>query len=129
MTFYETGDVVTATYVADCTVEPLSYTIKATTLRSNGEIVSVQDYTWTAVGTTQTFDEVHEKLDADVYCVEVELTEATTSISRMSTSCFVISSSSSGTGGGSSVTGFTLLICISSMLLAGLFRIGRDENP
>jgi len=127
MSFYETGDVVTATYVANCTVEPLSYTIKATTFRSNGEIVSVQDHMWTAAGTTMTFDEVHEKLDADAYCVEVELTEGTTSISRMSTSCFVVSSTSSG--GGSSLPGFTLLVCLSSMLLAGLVRISRHENP
>ena len=127
MSFYEVGDTVTATYLATCTVEPISYSIKATTFRSNGEVVSVQQYDWTAMGTTQSFDEVHQKLDADVYCVEVELTDAVTSISRMSTSCFVVSTTGSGGGGGSSLPGFTFLLGLSAMLIAGLIRTNREE--
>lgn len=127
MSFYEVGDVITATYLANCTVEPLSYTIKATTLRSNGEVVSSQEYSWMAASTTQSFDEVHEKLDADVYCVTAELTESTTSISRVSTSCFVVSSTASGTGGGSSLPGFTFLLGISAVLIAGIIRTNREE--
>ena len=127
MSFYEVGDTVTATYLATCTVEPLSYTIKATTLRSNGEVVSVEEYAWNAAGTTQSFDEVHEDLDADVYCVSVELTEATTSISRVSTSCFVVSTTGSGGGGGSSLPGFTFLLGLSAILIAGFIRTNREE--
>ena len=127
MSFYDVGDTVTATYVATCTVEPLSYTIKATTLRSNGEVLSVEEYAWNAAGTIQSFDEVHEDLDADVYCVNVELTEATTSISRVSTSCFVVSTTGSGGGGGSSLPGFTALLGLSAILIAGLIRTNREE--
>ena len=127
MSFYEVGDTVTATYLATCTVEPISYTIKATTFRSNGEVVSAQEYMWTAVGTTQSFDEVHQKLDADVYCVEVELTDSITSISRISTSCFVVSTTGSGSGGGSSIPGFTVLLALSAMIIAGLIRTNREE--
>ena len=127
MSFYEVGDTVTATYLATCTVEPISYTIKATTFRSNGEVVSAQDYMWNAVGTTQSFDEVHQKLDADVYCVEVELTDSMTSISRISTSCFVVSTTGSGSGGGNSIPGFTVLLALSAMIIAGLIRTNREE--
>jgi len=127
MSFYEVGDTVTATYIATCTVEPLSYTIKATTIRSNGEVLSVEEYAWIATGTTQSFVEVHPDLDADVYCVNVELTEATTSISRVSTSCFVVSTTGSGSGGGSSIPGFTVMLALSAMIIAGLVTSNRRE--
>ena len=120
MTFYEVGDDVTVTYAINCAVEPTNYTLKATTTRaSNNEVVSVQEFSVVASSITETIDEVHIDLDADMYCVEVQLTEANHPQLDDASTCFVVSSLAVTPGGGS-LPSLGMLASLSVLLVAAI---------
>ena len=126
ITFYEVGDDVTVTYAINCAVEPTNYTLKATTTRSsNNEVVSVHEYSVLASSSTETIDEVHIGLDADVYCVEVQLTEANHPQLDDASTCFVVSSLAVTPGGGS-LPSLGMLASLSVLLVAA-FAGGRRK--
>ena len=126
MTFYEVGDDVTVTYGINCAVEPTNYTLKATTTRaSNNEVVSVQEYSVQTSSITETIDEVHIDLDADVYCVEVQLTEANHPQLDDASTCFVVSSLAAAPGGGS-LPSLGMLASLGVLLLTA-FVSGRRK--
>ena len=123
MPFYEVGDDVTVTYAINCAVEPTNYTLKATTTRaSNNEVISVQEYSIVASSLSEAIDEIHIDLDADVYCVEVYLTEANYPQLDDVSTCFVVSSQASSSGGGS-LSGIGMFASLSTLLIVAF--IGR----
>ena len=125
MTFYEVGDDVTVTYAINCAVEPTNYTLKATTTRaSNNEIVSVQEFSVVASSIMETIDEVHIDLDADVYCVDVQLTEANHPQLDDASTCFVVSSLATTSGG--SLPSLGILASLSVLLVAAYVG-GRNK--
>ena len=123
MPFYEVGDDVTVTYAINCAVEPTNYTLKATTTRaSNNEVISVQEYSIVASSLSEAIDEIHIDLDADVYCVEVYLTEANYPQLDDVSTCFVVSSQATPSGGGS-LSGIGMFVSLSTLLVVAF--IGR----
>jgi hypothetical protein len=123
MPFYEVGDDVTVTYAINCAVEPTNYTLKTTTTRaSNNEVISVQEYSIVASSLSEAIDEIHIDLDADVYCVEVYLTEANYPQLDDVSTCFVVSSQASSSGGGS-LSGIGMFASLSTLLIVAF--IGR----
>ena len=123
MPFYEVGDDVTVTYAINCAVEPTNYTLKTTTTRaSNNEVISVQEYSIVASSLSEAIDEIHIDLDADVYCVEVYLTEANYPQLDDVSTCFVVSSQATPSGGGS-LSGIGMFVSLSTLLVVAF--IGR----
>ena len=123
MPFYEVGDDVTVTYAINCAVEPTNYTLKATTTRAlNNEVISVQEYSIVASSLSEAIDEIHIDLDADVYCVEVYLTEANYPQLDDVSTCFVVSSQATPSGGGS-LSGIGMFVSLSTLLVVAF--IGR----
>jgi len=123
MPFYEVGDDVTVTYAINCAVEPTNYTLKATTTRaSNNEVISVQEYSIVASSLSEAIDEIHIDLDADVYCVEVYLTEANYPQLDDVSTCFVVSSQATPSGGGS-LSSIGMFVSLSTLLVVAF--IGR----
>jgi len=126
MFFYQAGDDVDVTYYINCEVESINYTIKATLVRSNGEVVDVYESNWIASGVSSSplvyleFDETYSNLDVDAYCITVELSEPNNPLLDDDSTCFIVSSSSS-TGGGSTPS-ISLIACLGVILFAARFR-------
>ena len=126
MFFYQVGDDVDVTYYINCEVESINYTIKATLIRSNGEVVDVYESNWIASGVSSSplvyleFDETYSNLDVDAYCITAELSEPNNPLLDDDSTCFIVSSSSS-TGGGSTPS-ISLIACLGVILFAARFR-------
>jgi hypothetical protein len=82
----------------------------------------VQEYSIVASSLSEAIDEIHIDLDADVYCVEVYLTEANYPQLDDVSTCFVVSSQASSSGGGS-LSGIGMFASLSTLLIVAF--IGR----
>ena len=87
----------------------------------------MQEFSVVASSITETIDEVHIDLDADVYCVEVQLTEANHPQLDDASTCFVVSSLAVTPGGGS-LPSLGMLASLSVLLVAA-FVGGRRKLP